>query len=142
MDWHHGGPYDVRPMREVLVVQGAGYGGGSLIYANVQMRPPSDAFWLRQLQPVTAHLGAPPVYVGRFVQTHVRVYQGSEGIEAELWEHPRPSPPRLRVAERLAVAGRMPTDPDPDAAPQKRARMSVGLGRTASSGTVRAPVRR
>jgi cholesterol oxidase len=44
MDWHHGGPYDVRPMRDVLVVQGAGFGGGSLIYANVQMRPPAEAF--------------------------------------------------------------------------------------------------
>jgi cholesterol oxidase len=44
MDWHHGGPYELRPMRDVLVVQGAGYGGGSLIYANVQMRPPAEAF--------------------------------------------------------------------------------------------------
>jgi cholesterol oxidase len=44
MDWHHGGPYDVRPLNDVLVVQGAGYGGGSLIYANVQMRPPAEAF--------------------------------------------------------------------------------------------------
>jgi cholesterol oxidase len=43
MDWHHGGPYDVRPMRDVVVVQGAGYGGGSLIYANVQMRPSPEA---------------------------------------------------------------------------------------------------
>jgi cholesterol oxidase len=44
MHWHHGGPYDVRPLNDVLVVQGAGYGGGSLIYANVQMRPPPDVF--------------------------------------------------------------------------------------------------
>jgi cholesterol oxidase len=44
MHWHHGGPYDLRPLNDVLVVQGAGYGGGSLIYANVQMRPPPDAF--------------------------------------------------------------------------------------------------
>ena len=44
MHWHRGGPYDVRPLNDVLVVQGAGYGGGSLIYANVQMRPPSDVF--------------------------------------------------------------------------------------------------
>jgi hypothetical protein len=36
--WHHGGPYDVRPLNDVLVVQAAGYGGGSLVYANVQMR--------------------------------------------------------------------------------------------------------
>jgi cholesterol oxidase len=44
MDWHHGGPYDVRPFNDVFVVQGAGYGGGSLIYANVQVRPPPDVF--------------------------------------------------------------------------------------------------
>jgi cholesterol oxidase len=44
MSWHRGGPYDVRPLNDVLVVQAAGYGGGSLIYANVQMRPPADAF--------------------------------------------------------------------------------------------------
>jgi cholesterol oxidase len=44
MYWHRGGPYDVRPLNDVLVVQAAGYGGGSLIYANVQMRPPPDAF--------------------------------------------------------------------------------------------------
>jgi cholesterol oxidase len=44
MDWHRGGTYDVRPLNDVLVVQAAGYGGGSLIYANVQMRPPPDVF--------------------------------------------------------------------------------------------------
>jgi cholesterol oxidase len=44
MSWHHGGPYDVRLLNDVMVVQGAGYGGGSLIYANVQIRPPADAF--------------------------------------------------------------------------------------------------
>ena len=49
MSWHRGGPYDVRPLNDVLVVQAAGYGGGSLIYANVQMRPPPHVFedgWL------------------------------------------------------------------------------------------------
>jgi cholesterol oxidase len=44
MSWDQGGVYDVRPLNDVLVVQAAGYGGGSLIYANVQMRPPSDVF--------------------------------------------------------------------------------------------------
>ena len=42
--WRRGGAYDVRALNDVLVVQGAGYGGGSLIYANVQMRPPADVF--------------------------------------------------------------------------------------------------
>jgi cholesterol oxidase len=44
LHWHHGGPYDIRPFNDVLIVQGAGYGGGSLIYANVQIRPPADVF--------------------------------------------------------------------------------------------------
>jgi cholesterol oxidase len=42
--WHHGGPYDIRPLNDVLVVQAAGYGGGSLVYANVQMRAPASVF--------------------------------------------------------------------------------------------------
>ena len=44
MLWQRGGTYDVKPLNDVLVVQAAGYGGGSLIYANVQMRPPPDVF--------------------------------------------------------------------------------------------------
>ncbi|HEY9378865.1 MAG TPA: metallophosphoesterase, partial [Jiangellaceae bacterium] len=59
--------------------------------------------WLRQLQPVPAHYGAPPVFVSRFVQTHVRVYWAGGAIQVELWEHPRPARQRLRVVERLAV---------------------------------------
>jgi cholesterol oxidase len=43
--WDRGeGLYDVRPLNDMLVVQAAGYGGGSLVYANVQMRPPADLF--------------------------------------------------------------------------------------------------
>jgi hypothetical protein len=40
----------------------------------------------------------------------VRVYKSHSGIEAELWEHPRPSRERLFLAERLAVLG-VPTEP-------------------------------
>jgi UDP-2,3-diacylglucosamine pyrophosphatase LpxH len=81
--------------------------------------------WLRQLQPVPAHLGAPPVYVSRFVQTHVRIYSNSGAIQVELWEHPRPAKRRLRVAEWLAVVGRLPAEPDRDASPRVRERTSV-----------------
>lgn len=43
--WERGqGLFDVRPLNDVLVVQAAGYGGGSLAYANVQYRPPADLF--------------------------------------------------------------------------------------------------
>jgi hypothetical protein len=80
--------------------------------------------WLRQLQPVRAHLGAPPVFVSRFVQTHVRVYWDGGSMQVELWEHPRPSPQRMRVVERLAVAGRRLAEPE-GAHPRVRARASV-----------------
>ena len=86
--------------------------------------------WLRQLQPVPAHLGAPPVYVSRFVQTHVRVYWDRGTIQVELWEHPRPAKPRLRVTEWLAVAGHIPAEPDAGAQPRVRAWASVEVGQS------------
>jgi hypothetical protein len=86
--------------------------------------------WLRQLQPVSAHFGAPPVFVSRFVQTHVRVYWDEGAIRVELWEHPRPARQRLRAAERLALAGWLPAQPDDDAAPRVRARTSLDAGRS------------
>jgi hypothetical protein len=77
-----------------------------------------------QLQPTHAVLGAPPVFVSRYVQTHVRVYRGSDAVEVELWEHPRATRQQLRVAERLAVLGRLPAEPDVST-PRVRARTSV-----------------
>lgn len=71
--------------------------------------------WLRQLSPVPAHFGGPPVFVSRFVQTHVRVYLGDSGIHVELWEHPKLAPQRLRNAERLAILGHRPSQPAPNA---------------------------
>ena len=38
------GIYDIRDLDGVMSVQAAGYGGGSLIYANVHMRPPRRFF--------------------------------------------------------------------------------------------------
>ncbi len=38
------GLFDVKPVNEMTVVQGAGYGGGSLIYANVHLRLPAEVF--------------------------------------------------------------------------------------------------
>jgi cholesterol oxidase len=38
------GLYDARPLNDILAVQAAGYGGGSLVYANVAMRPPAEVF--------------------------------------------------------------------------------------------------
>jgi cholesterol oxidase len=37
--WKLGGPFDVKPLNDVLVILGAGYGGGSLIYANCRCGP-------------------------------------------------------------------------------------------------------
>ncbi|HZA03714.1 MAG TPA: GMC family oxidoreductase [Propionibacteriaceae bacterium] len=43
--WHEGhGLYDVRWLDRMLSVQGAGWGGGSLVYANVFARPPEETF--------------------------------------------------------------------------------------------------
>ena len=46
--WHEKanprGMYDVRLMRDVTVITAAGVGGGSLVYANVQLRAPADVF--------------------------------------------------------------------------------------------------
>ena len=67
--------------------------------------------WLRQLQPVKARLRGPPVFVSRFVLTHARVYLDDSGLRAELWEHPKPAPERLRATERLALLGRLPAQP-------------------------------
>ncbi len=45
MFWKLGkGVWDFRDLGDVLVGQAAGYGGGSLIYANVHLRPPPDTF--------------------------------------------------------------------------------------------------
>lgn len=38
------GLYDARPLNDILAVQAAGYGGGSLVYANVAVRPPPEVF--------------------------------------------------------------------------------------------------
>jgi UDP-2,3-diacylglucosamine pyrophosphatase LpxH len=81
--------------------------------------------WLRQLQPVAARLSAPHVFVGRFVQTHVRVYRSREGVQLELWERPRPTLERPPLAERIAIAGRRSRAPDEDRHPRIRARAVV-----------------
>ena len=46
--WHPaanpGGMFDVRLMRDLVVITAAGVGGGSLVYANVQLRAPAAVF--------------------------------------------------------------------------------------------------
>ncbi len=38
------GLFDIREMGDAIAIQAAGYGGGSLIYANVHLRPPRSLF--------------------------------------------------------------------------------------------------
>jgi hypothetical protein len=87
--------------------------------------------WLRQLQPVAARLGAPPVFVPAFVHSHVRVRSGRDGLTVELWDHPRPAERRLPWIERLAIAGRAPTQPPvaPGPRPVARRVAARGVGR-------------
>jgi UDP-2,3-diacylglucosamine pyrophosphatase LpxH len=77
--------------------------------------------WLRQLQPIKAHFRGPPVFVSRFVQTHVRVFLNDTVVRVELWEHPKPSRVRLRGVERIWILGRLPAQPAEDAEPRIRA---------------------
>jgi cholesterol oxidase len=48
MLWHKtlnpGGMFDMRMMRDISVITAAGVGGGSLVYANVQLRAPAAVF--------------------------------------------------------------------------------------------------
>ena len=78
--------------------------------------------WLRQLRPVPARFGGPPVFAPKFVQTHARVYLDDSGVRADLWEHPKPAPQRLRIAERLAILGRLPAQPAAGMKPRISAR--------------------
>jgi UDP-2,3-diacylglucosamine pyrophosphatase LpxH len=82
--------------------------------------------WLRQLQSLRTYFGTPKVYLSRFVQTHVRVHLKDGALQVELWEHPRPSRPRLRVVERIAVLNWLPVQPEEEAAPRIRAAARLG----------------
>ncbi|HVU22696.1 MAG TPA: hypothetical protein VHE13_01140, partial [Opitutus sp.] len=71
--------------------------------------------WLRQLQAVPTFFRLPTVFFSRFVLTHVRVYRAGDGTRVELWERSRPARQEFRIAERLAVLGRLPREPEADA---------------------------
>jgi UDP-2,3-diacylglucosamine pyrophosphatase LpxH len=81
--------------------------------------------FLRQLQPVSPRLKGPPVFVSKFVLTHVRVFAQDGGLRAELWEQPKPARQRLSRIERLLSWGRMPPQPPPDAKPRVVASATV-----------------
>src|SRR5918993_598621 len=47
--------------------------------------------FLRQLQPVSPHLKGPPVFVSKYVLTHVRIFVDDDALRVELWEQPKPA---------------------------------------------------
>ena len=85
--------------------------------------------WLRQLQPVPAWLGGPPVFVPAYVHSHVRVRWTPGGVSVELWDHPKPAERQLPLIERVAIAGRMPRQPAV-AGPRLTARQVVSVRRS------------
>jgi UDP-2,3-diacylglucosamine pyrophosphatase LpxH len=78
--------------------------------------------WLRQLQPVSPHVKGPPVFVSKFVLTHVRVYVQGGALYVELWEQPKPAGQHLTRTERLLSWGRRPSQPPADSKPYVQAR--------------------
>ncbi len=74
--------------------------------------------WLRQLRPVGSWLRWPPVFVPRFVLTHVRVFLRGSVLRVELWERPKPAAESLMKVEQLASLGKRPKQPPADAKPR------------------------
>jgi UDP-2,3-diacylglucosamine pyrophosphatase LpxH len=74
--------------------------------------------WLRQLQPVSPHLKGPPVFVSKFVLTHVRIFVDDDALRVELWEQPKPAHQSLTRIERLLSSGRRPPQPAPGSKPR------------------------
>ncbi len=94
-------------------------GGGHRVMVN-------SGCWLRQLQPVSPHIKGPPVFVSRFVLTHVRVFVRDAELRVELWEHPKPAEQTLTRFERLLSWGRRPPQPPPNSKPAPRAIAVIG----------------
>lgn len=87
--------------------------GGQAIMVN-------SGCWLRQLQPVMPHFKGPPVFISRFVLTHVRVFLQGSSLRLELWEHPKPAGQRLSRTERLLSWNRRLPQPPPNSKPRVR----------------------
>jgi hypothetical protein len=81
--------------------------------------------WVSRLKPVKARLGAPAVFLSRFVQTHVRGSRRAGEIDVELWEHPRGHRQRLGLAERLVAWARISREPRADLAPRVRDQAAI-----------------
>lgn len=74
--------------------------------------------FLRQLQPITPRLKGPPIFVSKFVLTHVRVFAREGKLRVELWEQPKPAGQTLTRIERLLSIGRRPPQPPAGSKPR------------------------
>jgi cholesterol oxidase len=94
MLWHESlnpdGLLDVRMMRDVSVITAAGVGGGSLVYANVQLRAPADVFDRDWPAALNRHV-LDPWY---------------DRTEEALQPRPTPAEPALSKVRAFAAAGR------------------------------------
>src|SRR5215216_5372545 len=81
--------------------------------------------FLRQLQPIAPRLKGPPIFVSRFVLTHVRVFAREGQLCVELWEQPKPAGQTLTRIERLVSIGRRPPQPPAGAKPRLVASATV-----------------
>jgi UDP-2,3-diacylglucosamine pyrophosphatase LpxH len=81
--------------------------------------------FLRQLQPITPRPKGPPIFVSKFVLTHVRVFAREGLLRVELWEQPKPARQTLTRIERLVSIGRRP--PQPPAGAKARLMASATL---------------
>jgi hypothetical protein len=73
--------------------------------------------FLRQLQPISTNLKGPPVFISKFVLTHVRVFVEDHALRVELWEQPKPARQNMTRLEHLLSLGRRPPQPPPDSKP-------------------------
>jgi cholesterol oxidase len=94
MLWHEslnpGGLFDIRMMRDVTTITAAGVGGGSLVYANVQLRAPADVFD-RNWPAAIDRQALDPWY---------------DRTEEALQPRPTPADPALPKVRAFAAAGR------------------------------------
>ncbi|HSK99651.1 MAG TPA: metallophosphoesterase [Rubrobacteraceae bacterium] len=81
--------------------------------------------FLRQLQPVEPRIKGPPVFVSKFVLTHVRIFVRDGELRVELWEKPKPARQSLTRLERLLSYGRRPPQPPKEAEPRLLASASL-----------------
>src|ERR687897_2585124 len=73
--------------------------------------------FLRQLQPTTPRLKGPPIFVSKFVLTHVRVFAREGRLCVQLWGQPKPAGQTPTRIERLLSIGRRPAQPPKGAKP-------------------------